>query len=148
MTKKASKWGLISEQTAAIAGEASRQVKPKPAMVDETAPATEQTIPPVPEGAAEVDPVTAVEAVTAQPHEAAEPETHEAVEPKPHKSAKLAPVKRTSTSLYLSPAAHREIRLHAADKGLKSNQVYEAALKLYFKKHQLGDFDDINSRNS
>ena len=148
MTKRPNKMQAFGANMAKIAQETTREIKAKSVPVDETTPAPEQPIPPVPEGAAEVDPVHAVEAVTPQPHEAAEPEIYEAAEPKPHKAAKSSPVKRTSTSLYLSPAAHREIRLHAADKGLKSNQVYEAALKLYFKKHQLGDFDDINSRNS
>lgn len=141
MTKKPNKMQAFGANMAKIAQETTREIKAKPA-------SEQQPILPIPEGAAEVDPVQAVEAVTAQPHRAAEPEAHEAIEPKPHKAAKSAPVKRTSTSLYLSPAAHREIRLHAADKGLKSNQVYEAALALYFKKHELGDFDDFNSRNS
>ncbi len=79
------------------------------------------------------------EAIASQPHEA---EIPHAV---PARGEPSAPIKRTSTSLYLTPAAHKAIRLHAAERGVRPHRIYDDALRAYFKANGLDDFDKLNS---
>ncbi len=82
-----------------------------------------------------------------QPHEAIALKAHDVEIPHaaPGKGESSAPIKRTSTSLYLTPAAHRAIRLHAAERGVRPHRVYDDALRAYFKANGLDDFDKLNS---
>ncbi len=79
------------------------------------------------------------EAIASQPHEDEIPHAL------PAKGEPSAPVKRTSTSLYLTPAAHQAIRVHAATRGVRPHRIYDEALKAYFEAKGLGDFDKLNS---
>lgn len=80
--------------------------------------------------------------------EAAALQHHEAVQPDPVPAAvaieKPSQVKRTSTSLYLTPAAHKAIRMYAAKEGMRPHRIYDEALRAYFEAKGLGDFDKLN----
>jgi len=115
VSKKPSKiWDATASQFEKIAEEGRRVSKPKASKPDEL--------------------------VDLQPHEAVLP----GGDPVPAVSEKPPQVKRSSTSLYLTPAAHRAIRMHAAEQGVRPHRVYDDALRAYFKAHGLEDFDKLN----
>ncbi len=115
MSKTPSKaWGATASQFEKIAEEGRRVSKPKASKPDD--------------------------AVALQPREAVPPDTG----PVPAASEKPSQVKRTSTSLYLTAAAHRAIRMHAAAQGVRPHRIYDDALRAYFKAHGLEDFDKLN----
>ena len=115
----------------------------------------------------------AEEAKAAKAHEAKTSKVDEAKEPQVHEAAEMAPeeagstavrvprlkvpriereretgkiVTKTSTSLYLSGAAHRELRKMAAEAGVRPHRIVDEALRAYFKKRNL-DFDKLNATN-
>ncbi|WP_156465706.1 hypothetical protein [Methylobacterium sp. Leaf106] len=114
MNKKSKGWSEATGQFAKIAEEGRQLGRPKASKTDSV--------------------------LDLQPHEVDAPVPTLA----PASSEKPSQVKRTSTSLYLTPAAHRAIRMHAAEKGVRPHRIYDDALRAYFKTHKLEDFDELN----
>lgn len=113
---KSNTWGAISGQMETIASEARQGRKSVTSKPDD--------------------------AVALQPREVASPDPVPV--PAAAASEKPSQVKRTSTSLYLTPAAHQAIRMYAAEKGMRPHRVYDDALRAFFEAKGIGDFDKLN----
>lgn len=116
MGRTSKAWGATSDQFAKIAEEGRQVGRPKA--------------------------LKAHEAEDLQAREAADQVPTPA--PAPTSAEKPIQAKRTSTSLYLTPAAHQAIRMHAAAKGVRPHRIYDDALRAYFEAHGLGDFNQLN----
>jgi len=114
VTKASKAWNATSSQFAKLAEEGRQVSKSKASKTDKSE--------------------------TSEPHDVVPP----APAPAPVAVEKSPQAKRTSTSLYLTPAAHRAIRMHAAEQGVRPHRIYDDALRAYFKDHGLEDFDKLN----
>lgn len=162
---------MASDQMAKLAEEGRRDIKAKasqPHEVESRSETPTEAMLPVPEGAAEIDPVAAVEALEPQAHEAValqadkatdlQADEVEALQPhvslRPMKrAAKSAPkvegdvkAEKRSTSLYLSKGALRALRMIAANEGVRPHRVIDDALRAHFKRRGY-DFDTLNSQD-